>query len=228
MRRREFAYPTLMLSLLMNIWSAMAYANTDEASANLFKHQYAFTTDWFTDRIPTWERMLKEFKGKPDINYLEIGVFEGRSALWVLENVLTHPAAKAIMIDAFQEPVYQTFTSNINRSGEANKFKILIGLSTDKIKELPANSIDFAYINGSAKGIVIQSDLVSTWNLLKVNGIIICARYRLDKKMRNNFEMQPNDPGPYEAIDAFLKLYKPYIKILVFEENQVIFRKMRQ
>jgi hypothetical protein len=119
-------------------------------------------------------------------------------------------------------------SSPINLSGEANKFKVLVGFSTDKIRELPSNSIDFAYINGSAKGIVIHSDLLSTWDLLKVNGIIICARYTLSKNLRDNFEMQPDDPGPQETIDAFLKVYKPYIKVLAFEENQVIFRKIRQ
>src|SRR5262249_14037985 len=179
MRKREFTYPILMLFLLLNMLPAITYANAEEASTRLFKHQYTLTTDWFTDRIPTWTRVLKEFKGRPDINYLEIGVFEGRSALWVLENVLTHPTAKATIIDAFQEPTYKTFISNINLSGEANKFKVLIGFSTDKIKELPSNSVDIAYINGSGKGIVIQSDLVNTWDLLKANGIIICARYPL-------------------------------------------------
>jgi hypothetical protein len=228
MRKRAFLYPALML-LLMQSLSPVTCAKGEEASTGLFRHQYTFTTDWFTDRVLTWTRVLKEFKGKPDINYLEIGVFEGRSALWVMENILTHPTSKATMIDAFKEDnTYQTFISNINLSQKASKFRVLIGFSTDKIKEVPSNSIDFAYINGSSKGIVIQSDLVNTWNSLKLNGIVICARYSLDKNLRKNFEMQPNDPGPYEAIDAFLKLYKPYIKVLAIEANQVIFRKIRQ
>src|SRR5262249_7779806 len=108
------------------------------------------------------------------------------------------------------------------------KFKILSGLSIEKIKELPSNSVDFAYIDGSGKGIVMLSDLVSTWNLLKVNGVMICSRYALDASLRQALELQANDPGPYEAIDAFVKLYKPYIKILSSEENLVIFRKIRQ
>ena len=74
MRKRKFIYPIMMLLLLLNIWPVITYAHADEASSKSFKHQYTFTTDWFTDRIPTWTRVLKEFKGKPDINYLEIGV----------------------------------------------------------------------------------------------------------------------------------------------------------
>jgi hypothetical protein len=72
------------------------------------------------------------------------------------------------------------------------------------------------------------SDLINTWNVIKVGGIIICSRYTLDAGLRKNLELQPNDPGPHEAIDAFLKMYKPYIKILALQENQVIVRKLRQ
>lgn len=50
---------------------------------------YKFTEDWFSGNIPLWTEVLAPFKGKPDIHYLEIGVWEGRSAIWVLENILT-------------------------------------------------------------------------------------------------------------------------------------------
>jgi len=227
-RRIIFLYPILIFFVLLNISAAKLYANNESASTKEYKKQYSFKQNWFTDRIPTWAKILKEFKGKPDIKYLEIGTFEGRSALWLLENILTHPTSKLTIIDAFKDDSYRTFISNIKLSGEENKFKVLVGLSADKIKELPSNSIDFAYIDGSGKGIVMLSDLVNTWNLIKVGGIIICSRYSLDKELRRIFELQPNDPGPYQAIDAFLKLYKPYIKVLAFQENQVIFRKIRQ
>ena len=77
------------------------------------------------------------------------------------------------------------------------------------------------------KGIVMLSDLVSTWNLVKVNGLIICSRYSLTKRLRKALNLQPDDPGPHEAIDAFLKLYNPYITIITFQENYVIVRKKR-
>jgi Methyltransferase domain len=228
LRKRQFVYPILIFFLALNISTVRTHAIGEDASTKEYKKQYKFTKNWFTHKVPLWTQSLKEFKGKPDVNYLEIGTFEGRSALWLLENILTNPTSKLTIIDAFEENTYKTFTSNVSLSGETNKFKILSGLSTEKIKEVPSNSIDLAYIDGSGKGIVMLFDLVNTWNLLKSNGIIICSRYSLDQHLREALELQPNDPGPYEAIDAFLKLYKPYIKILAFEENQVIFRKIRQ
>jgi hypothetical protein len=226
-RTRSSAY-SMMMSLLILIISPVALCANEKTSTTAYKKQYTFTENWFTDKIPSWTLFLKEFKGKPHVNYLEVGTFEGRSALWLLENILTHPTAKITIIDAFAENNYKTFISNINLSGEVSKFNILSGLSTDKIRELPFNSIDFAYIDGSGKGIIMLSDLVSTWNLIKVDGLIICSRYSLDSRLREALELQPNDPGPREAIDAFLKLYRPYVTVLAFQENQVVFRKKRE
>jgi Methyltransferase domain len=228
-RKNAPAYSLLVLFLVLSVAPARTWAISSETGTTGYKKPYTFTTDWFTGRISSWERILKDYKGKPDVSYLEIGAFEGRSALWLLENILTHPTAKITVIDTFGEKnSYQAFTSNINLSGEPEKFKILLGYSTDKLKEVPANSIDFAYIDGSIKGIVVLSDLVNTWNTLKTGGIIICNRYPLNSKLRKIFELQPNDPGAVEAMDAFVKLYKPYIKVLSVEENEVIIQKIRQ
>jgi hypothetical protein len=226
MRKGKPAYPVLM-SILLLILYPVALSAGERTSTKAYNKPYTFTKDTFTDKISSWTKLLNEFKGKPGINYLEIGTFEGRSALWVLENLLTHPTSKLTIIDVFEENNYKTFVSNVNLSGEANKFKIMTGLSTHRIRELPFNSVDFAYIDGSGKGIIMLSDLVNTWNLVKVHGLIICSRYSLNTALRKALNLQPDDPGPHEAIDAFLKLYKPYVSVLTFQENYVIFRKQR-
>lgn len=217
----------ILITFFLLSASTPTYAD-DDTSTNDYKNRYTFTTNWFNQRIPIWRQVLGEFKGKPDIHYLEIGTFQGRSALWILENIVTHPTSKITIIDAFEENTYRTFMSNVSLSGESEKFTTLSGFSTEKLREVPLNSIDFAYIDGSGKGIVMLSDIVSTWNLLKVNGVIIISRYALDDKLRRDLELEPNDPGPIQAIGAFLKVYKPYIKVLVTEDNQVILRKVRQ
>ena len=226
MRKRRPSHPVLMLILLLIIAPTTVFA-AESTSTKAYNKQYTFSVDTFTGRIPSWAKLLSDFKGKPGINYLEIGTFEGRSALWMLENILTHPTARLTIIDVFGENNYSTFTSNVNLSGEANKFTILSGFSTHRIRELSFNSIDLAYIDGSGKGIVMLSDLVNTWNLLKVDGVIICSRYSLNERLRRALNLQPGDPGPHEAIDAFLKLYNPYITILAFQEHQVFIRKNR-
>src|SRR6476660_6590991 len=225
MRKRRPAHPVLMFILLLGLSPAALFA---AEGTKAYNKQYNFTKNTFTDRIPSWTKLLNEFKGKPGINYLEIGTFEGRSALWVLENILTHPTSTLTIIDLFAENNYKTFTSNVNLSGEANKFKVLTGSSTDKIREIPFNSIDLAYIDGSGRGIIMFSDLVGTWNVAKVGGLIICSRYSLTPHLRRVLNLQADDPGPHEAIDTFLKMYKTYISVVTFQGNYVMVRKNRE
>jgi hypothetical protein len=225
-RPRGPAYPVLMFFLLLSVSPATSFADK-KTSQKVYNKQYAFTVNTFTDRIPTWKTHLNAFKGKPGINYLEIGTFEGRSALWMLENIFTHPTSKLTIIDAFQEDSYETFVFNVNLSGEASRLTILKGFSTQKIRDVPFNSIDIAYVDGSGKGIVMLSDLVNTWNLVKVGGVIICSRYAITPRLRRALGLRPGDPGPHEAIDAFLKLYNPYINVILFQPNQVFIRKKR-
>jgi hypothetical protein len=191
-----------------------------------FHKTYCFTVNTFTDRIESWKGILSEFKGKSGVRYLEIGAFEGMSALWVLENILTDPTAELMIIDTFDGPYYQRFLHNVALSGQASKFHILVGPSTEKIKEVPLGSVDFAYVDGSADGRVMLADLENVWERVKVGGLIICNRYRLTPHLRRVFGLGPRDPGPHEAIDAFLRSYGPYLKVVTFQPNYVVVRKV--
>jgi hypothetical protein len=226
MKPGRAAYSALILSSLLSI-SPPALLADQKTSQAVYKKQYTFSVNTFTARIPSWTRHLGEFKGKPGIHYLEIGTFEGRSALWMAENIFTHPTSKLTIIDAFLEHNYKRFLANVNLSGEASRFTVLSGYSTHKIREVPFNSIDVAYIDGSGKGVVMLGDIVNTWNIVKVGGVIIISRYVLTPVLRRNAGILPGEPGPHEAIDAFLELYDPYITVMEFQPNQVFVRKRR-
>jgi predicted O-methyltransferase YrrM len=220
-------HAVVLLVLLLGLATA-AHAAEEDAPTKAYKKAYRFTVNTFTDKISLWSNLLAEFKGKPNLNYLEIGTFEGRSALWILENVLTHPTAKLTIIDAFEEHSRRTFDANVKLSGEAEKFTVLSGPSIDKVRELPFNTYDLAYIDGSGKGIVMFSDLVSTWNLMKVGGVIICSRYNITPHLRSALGLREGDPGPHEAIDTFVKMYGPYIQVIDFKGNYIMMRKRRE
>jgi hypothetical protein len=146
----------------------------------------------------------------------------------MLENVLTHPTARLTIIDAFEEHTLARFTANVSLSGQAARFDVKVGHSTDKIREVPLNAIDLAYIDGSGRGIIMLSDLVATWHLVKIGGIIICSRYHLNPALRQALNLHAGDPGPHEAIDAFLKMFGPYLTTLAVQGNYVMVRKTRQ
>jgi predicted O-methyltransferase YrrM len=91
--------------------------------------KYNFSINWFTVNIPSWKKNLSRFKKKSGVSYLEIGVYEGRSLIWILENILTHDASKATAIDIFRRDLEDRFIANLKISGFADKVKIIKGCS---------------------------------------------------------------------------------------------------
>src|SRR5882724_906150 len=110
---------------------------------------YKYTTDWFQRNTPVWEGILKEYKGKPNVKYLEIGVFEGRSFFWVLDNILTNASAKATALDLFDGDLEKRFSANFNVSGARNRVTVIKGYSQDKLRSLPPSSFDVIYVDAS-------------------------------------------------------------------------------
>jgi len=61
---------------------------------------FQFTQKWFLgrNRRTFCSYVLPQWAGKP-ITYLEIGVFEGMSMVWIMQQILTHPDSRAVGID---------------------------------------------------------------------------------------------------------------------------------
>ncbi len=66
----------------------------------------SFTTDWVTSHEIIWKQTLEKFINQPNINAIEIGVFEGRSSTWFLSHILTHPTSTIVCIDPYYKPVF--------------------------------------------------------------------------------------------------------------------------
>lgn len=155
-----------------------------------FGKKYEFTEDkdWFSSNRPLWETALARYRGKPNIRYLEVGLFEGRSALWMLENILTDPTAHLTGIDLFHDPYYlggkrgrtykDVFYSNLALSGSERKARIIEGFSQEELRKLPLASFDLIYIDGSHNSRDVLEDAVLSWRLLKDGGLMILDDYK--------------------------------------------------
>jgi methyltransferase family protein len=89
---------------------------------------YEFTEDWTEHRTELWAHVMQPYVGVP-VRMLEVGSFEGRSAAWFLDNVLTHPDAHIVCVDTFAgssehaklkldlSDLEQRFDSNMARHG---------------------------------------------------------------------------------------------------------------
>jgi hypothetical protein len=157
------------------------------------RYQFSQKTECYfqLSSIPVWSKALQCYKGKPGVNYLEVGIFEGRSLLWMLENVLTHPTARVTGIDPFADPFYtrkssaykETFYSNLKASGSEEKARIIEGYSQTELRKLPVESFDIIYIDGSHDAADVLEDAILSWRLLKDGGLLILDDYRLHSGM---------------------------------------------
>jgi len=179
---------------------------------------YKFTTDWFSGALPYWNKILGPYRNMPDIHYLEVGVYEGRSAFWMLENILTHKSSKMTLIDVFNGSYEATFRKNLSNSGQTKRIRVMKGRSQVELRKLPLNSFNIIYIDGShtAKDVYVDSAL--SWELLKVGGIIIFDDYLWKK---NDL---PIDWRPQLPIDTFLTAFSEELDLL-FKGWHVFVRK---
>jgi predicted O-methyltransferase YrrM len=177
-----------------------------------------FTCDWFSQNIGPLTEVLAKFKGKPDIHALEIGCFEGRGTLWLLENILTDPTSTITCIDTFegsQEHKHFDMVIDLNTmirfksNTEAYKDRIqlLSGASWLNLKNLKCWR-DIVYVDGSHMAPDVLSDMVLSWPLLKKGGVMFMDDYEwpgTDQIQRHR---------PKMAIDAFMEVYREQLKAL--------------
>lgn len=187
-------------------------------NTKFYAKKYTFSKDWFTYNIPVWQNNFQSYQGQPGLAYLEIGVFEGRSFLWMLENILTHPSARATALDIFPGTVLETFSHNLKISGFAGKTTVIRGYSQQELRKLPLDSFAIIYVDASHTAADVLSDAVMSWPLLKTGGIMILDDYGLELEL-------PEELRPKVAIDAFITSNRNSIQIL-HRQYQAILKKL--
>jgi predicted O-methyltransferase YrrM len=194
--------------------------------------QYKFSVDWFSWHTQDWSRYLDKFKGQTNLQFLEIGSFEGRSTVWLLENILTDKTSKIVCIDTFEGSVehhqnqewknllptlYDTFCHNISAFSE--QVDIRRGKSQEILRGLN-NAYDFIYIDGDHSAAAVLEDAILSFRLLKSGGILIFDDYvwGVDPREPNRLNLEI----PRNAIDVFLTIYSNKIRILSVNDQVII------
>jgi hypothetical protein len=155
--------------------------------------KYYFTFDVFTNRIPGFEPLLRSFAGAPDIHFLEIGSFEGMSACWFIDHILTHPASTMTCIDEFYADLFE---ENITKTGQRHRVTKRTGKSVKVLPTMASNHYDFIYVDGDHDKDVVFKDADLAWLLLKRGGIMLCDDY--------GYEADFMAADPRAGVDAFL------------------------
>lgn len=173
--------------------------------------RYRLTFDSFSSRIPQWERDLQRFVGQPDLRFLEIGSFEGHSACWLLENVLTHETSRLTCVDLFYPQLKELFDHNISLIGVDARVTARVGDSRRILPELPPDHYDFIYIDGSHDQIDVLDDAILAWRLLKRGGLMTFDDYGL-KDVPITQIISPLRPDL--GVDGFLRAYEGCYRVV--------------
>jgi len=171
-----------------------------------------FSEEWFLNNFNIFHYFLPSDSSKK-FSYLEIGSFEGLSAL----NILYHyKNAKVTTVDLWSDSNINSEPLKVDFKETEEKFdKNLKDYSFTKIKkdsvialrELLRKKLlfDVIYIDGSHNGEDILSDAIESYKLLSIDGLIIFDDI---SNYNKNIIIQA-----YEGFQKFCEIYKNEIKI---------------
>lgn len=180
--------------------------------------QYKYTQDWVTGKIPIFTKVVGHLQGLPNLRFLEIGCFEGRSTIWWLQNILTHETSSVVCIDPFTgieedaalnpPDLFNTFLYNIQEF--KHKIQVQKGPSATELcrPEVRNKQYDFVFIDGCHRAKEVLEDAVLTFDLVRSGGIMLFDDYEW-----GDFNQTPRRT-PKLAIDSFFNCYKLHLNLL--------------
>lgn len=202
------------------------------------KSDYEFTQDWFQYGEQLWPHLIQHLpKHQDPRRVLEIGSFEGRSTVWLIENMM-RPYDELVCIDTWaggeehsqvnMGEVEARFDRNIEKAAQK-----VSHLKIQKIKDVstwglakqmdwlenPMYMFDFIYVDGSHQAPDVLCDAVMAWRVLRDGGVMVFDDYLWgDPRMPLH--------RPKIAIDAFMNIFAGEMVILHIG-GQVAIKKQR-
>ncbi len=193
----------------------------EKSNLDLYRSWYdnkEFSSDWFSHNFGIWSQLL-DTHGMEFKEGLEIGSFEGRSAVFLLEYL---PKLRLTCVDLFRYTEnffpermlsYSDFVGaarfDRNMSKYIGRYEKISASSFNALATMVANGkrFDFIYIDGSHLRDDVLVDAALSWKLLNLNGLMIFDDYqwRLERKSHDR---------PKDAIDYFVYSHIDEIKVL--------------
>jgi Methyltransferase domain len=171
----------------------------------------SFSADWTTWHFSTWAELLRPFRDA-SVRVLEIGSWEGRSALFFLNYFAR---SHVVCIDTFggniehmRNPHFAALVGDTERRFDANvaafgaRVEKIKGPSSEVLPQLgiAARRFDVVYVDGSHRAADVYSDGTLAWPMVARNGIVVFDDYQFD-------EIEQESERPKPGIDAFLAAF---------------------
>jgi len=196
--------------------------------------EYQFTKDWFSWAPEVWDQLTPMLSGTAGHRqFLEIGSFEGRSSIWIAENMMVENDILRC-IDTWEGgeehgeenmgEVEERFRHNLIVATEKLPRRRIIQQKGTSVRELARwlttdnQHFDFIYIDGSHIAKDVLTDACMAWPLLKTEGFMVFDDYTWTPNARDILHR------PKIAVDAFVNIFAEEVEF-VHIGYQLIVRK---
>lgn len=186
----------------------------------IFLKNKRITNDYFSMHSYNFFKYLNFLEG--NFNYLEIGTYEGNSAMFVAN---TFPKSKVYCVDNWNKTeeygdqnfdiVEKNFDYNTSSFNNILKFKN----NSDDFFKKNNTLFEVIYIDGYHKDFQVLKDCRNAWKILKKNGLLICDDY-----IWNFYENIKENPC--YSINKFIDEIKNENKVLEVSKSQIFIKKL--
>jgi predicted O-methyltransferase YrrM len=171
------------------------------------------TPNWFEPVArQNFENYLSHLAGKPNLRFVQVGVFAGHASEWLLKNILTDQSSQLLDIDTWEGSDEHTdidFTAIHKEYLErvVSKFTNIYSVVADSamyLTYLKKDYSDFIYIDGDHRALAVINDAENAWPLLKSGGILAFDDYLWTDQVDT----------PKEAVDRFIATHNEELDVL--------------
>ena len=175
---------------------------------------------WFTNNLYFIKKNLANTKIK---NLLEIGSYEGRSALFFLDLFKIN---KISCVDTWsgsdehKDINFHAIENNFDlntKSFKEKKTLLKFKMTSDEFFKQNKNKFDFIYVDGDHAKDQVYKDLINSWSILNSNGFLLIDDYMwwYFKDLKKN---------PASAVNSFINKYFDQVREIVIW-HQVLLQK---
>ena len=172
-------------------------------------HGKQFSQDWFTGNIPHWINAFRiaEISANSSVKVLEIGSFEGRSALFFLDYFRS---GTIHCVDTWVGSDEHDCLSEVgellsrfrdNTSSFRTRLKMFEMTSNEYFVSSDERNYDVVYVDGSHRASDVLTDAVSGFSRLRPGGLLI-----LDDYLWKHYDRL--EKNPCSAINAFMNVFE--------------------
>jgi len=208
----------LYRNLKNNWFVADAFVLQKSKSLNEFvtkqKQAYKLKSEndfWLQDHYRNFWYIESEFKNKDNLRFMEIGVFEGRTTTWLIDNVLK--TGKNNKIYCIEPNLTENGKYNLDKVSEWIEF--FPTYSEKILHTFERNVFDFIYDDGNHNARDTLLDMVLSWELLKEGGILLVDDYKMETYIVEDLRKYPTHIPPKAAIESFLVCYRGQYDLVI-------------